>query len=314
MKLKHLQALRAVAESGSIQEASRKLCLTQPAVSRTIRELEAELGIPLLVRTARGATLTEYAGNVVKRARAITRELDRIYEDVEATRGELNGRLAIALTAPSGSTALLETLAEFARARPKVDLTIVELRTAQIEDGLRDGSIDVALLTHFSDVDTFPYSAERVAQTEMMLTVGGRYRGPDGCTLEDLSALPWLTLDLLQDDNSFMTSLFAAHDLPLPARIIRCASPVLYLGLARRLEAVGIWTAAGAPVLQKYFDDGSLRRMTLAQTMPHMTMRIAYPDEDLMTAPARDFALWLRCRIASDGIVFQPDSVLEIGA
>src|SRR6516225_1762378 len=85
MKLKHLQALQAVAESGSIQEASRKLFLTQPAVSRTIRELENELGIPLLVRTARGATLTDHAAQILKRARAIDRELSRIYEDVDAT-------------------------------------------------------------------------------------------------------------------------------------------------------------------------------------------------------------------------------------
>lgn len=314
MKLKHLQALRAVAESGSIQEASRRLCLTQPAVSRTIRELEADLGIPLLIRTARGITLTEHAGQVVKRACAITREFDRIYEDVEAMRGELSGRLSIALTAPTASTALMETIADFARARPGVDLKIVELRTAQIEDGLRDGSIDVGLVTHFSAVNSFPYSAERVIQTDMMLTVGGHHRGPDTYTLDALAELPWLTFDLMQDDNSFVTSLFSAHDRPLPKRIIRCASTMLYLGLARRLEAVAIWAASGAPLLQKYFDDGTLQRVRIAEAMPQMSIRIASPDLDLMTAPSRDFAVWLRSRIESDWLLFQPESVIDIGA
>jgi LysR family transcriptional regulator, regulator of abg operon len=310
MKLKHLQALQAVAESGSIQEASRKLCLTQPAVSRTIRELENELGIPLLIRTARGATLTDHANQIIKRARAIAREVSRIYEDVDATRGVLNGRLSIGLTAPTATAALVETIAEFATARPNVELKIIELRTQQIEEGLRDGTIDIGVLTHFSDNESFPYDNEMLYQASMMLTISNRYTGPVNLTIAELQTLPWLTFDLVLDNNSFITALFESQKLALPERIIRSPSAMLYIGLARRLGAVAIWNEAGGPFLQKFFDDGTMRRVEVKEPMPRMSVRLAYADRDLMTAPARDFALWLRNRIASDQPIFDPqDSI-----
>ncbi|WP_321818404.1 MULTISPECIES: LysR family transcriptional regulator [unclassified Paraburkholderia] len=310
MKLKHLQALQAVAESGSIQEASRKLCLTQPAVSRTIREFEGELGIPLLIRTARGATLTDYATQIIKRARAIDREVSRIYEDVEATRGIFNGRLSIGLTAPTATAALVETIAEFANARPNVQLKIIELRTQQIEEGLRDGSIDIGVLTHFSDNDVFPYGNEMLYQANMMLSISDRYKGPVELTIAELQQLPWLTFDLILDSNSFLTTLFESQGLAMPERIIRSSSAMMYMGLARRLGAIGIWNEAASPFLQKFFDDGTMRRIDVKEPMPSMSVRLAYADRDLMTAPARDFALWLRNRIEADRLIFDPqDSI-----
>ena len=75
MKLKQLQALRAVAETGSLQGAAGRLCVTQPAVSRAIIDLESELGVPLLTRTARGALLTGFGASILKRALLIDREV-----------------------------------------------------------------------------------------------------------------------------------------------------------------------------------------------------------------------------------------------
>ena len=87
MKLKQLQALRAVAETGSLQGAAGRLCVTQPAVSRAIIDLESELGVPLLTRTARGALLTGFGASILKRALLIDREVGRIYDAADAERG-----------------------------------------------------------------------------------------------------------------------------------------------------------------------------------------------------------------------------------
>lgn len=58
MKLNQLRALAAVAETGSIQEASRILHLTQPALSKAIKELESSVGATLFVRSSKGVQLT----------------------------------------------------------------------------------------------------------------------------------------------------------------------------------------------------------------------------------------------------------------
>ena len=74
MKLHQLRAIVAICESGSIQEASRLLHISQPALSKSIKELESELGVPLLVRSNRGITATSYGEHLVRRARLVVEE------------------------------------------------------------------------------------------------------------------------------------------------------------------------------------------------------------------------------------------------
>ena len=144
MKLKQLQALRAVAETGSLQGAAGRLCVTQPAVSRAIIDLESELGVPLLTRTARGALLTGFGASILKRALLIDREVGRIYDAADAERRRR--RLCIAITPVSATEAFLDAVTAFAAERPDVRLSILELRRAQIVAGLQDGSLDIACI------------------------------------------------------------------------------------------------------------------------------------------------------------------------
>ncbi|MCA8052357.1 LysR family transcriptional regulator [Burkholderia arboris] len=307
MKLKHLQALRAVADSGSIQEASRRLCLTQPAVSRIIREFESELGLPLLVRTTRGAILTEHADHIVKRASAIDREIDRISEYVSGKRGMLNGRLSIALATPAASITLINTIGDFANEWPNIEIEIRELRTQQIEDGLRDGVIDVAVLTRFDDEHCPPYQTELLCHSEVMLAVGAPYNGPLSLSLAELRELPWISADAVTDESSFVSVLVRSGGYSLPDRIIRCASISAYLGLAQRVGAVSGWGAITGTYLQRCIEEGTLQRIELTDyQIPRMSVFLAYPDRDLMTVPARNFALWLRNSIGQQGLGSDP--------
>jgi LysR family transcriptional regulator, regulator of abg operon len=297
MKLRQLEALRAVAEMGSLQEAARRLFVTQPAISRSIRELEHELGIPLLVRSARGATLTPYAVGVLKRARAIHREIDRIIEDVESIRGKLNGQLTLAMTPPASSRALAETLTEFAAGRPEAALNVFEWRAEQIVDGLRDGTVDVGLLTQYSDPQTSSFEWQRLYQIDTLLAISHVYRGPTRLTVEQLHALPWLVLDSVEDVSSFIVTLFNEHGLPLPERMIRCSSMNLYGELAMSMPAVSIWTSFALPILEPRFKDGTLKPLQILGGTPRVGMYLAYPSEDMLTATARDFVVRLRNKL-----------------
>ncbi len=302
MKLRQLEALQAVAELGSLQEAARRLFVTQPAVSRSIRELEGELGIPLLVRSARGATLTPYAVGVLKRARAIHREVHRIIEDVEAIRGALNGQLTLAMTPPASSRALAETLTDFAANRPDAKLHVLEWRAEQIVEGLRDGTVDVGLFTQYSDPQTTSFEWQRLYELDTLLTISGSYGGPTSLTIEQLHELPWLVLDSTDDPSSFVVTLFNAYGMPLPKRMIRCSSMNLYGELSLRMPAVSIWTTPALPLLEPRFREGKLKQLKLRGGTPRLGMYLAYPSEDLLTATARDFVMRLRTKLGRQDI------------
>src|SRR5882757_3599892 len=82
MKLHQLAALVTASESGSLRQAAEKLRLSQPALSRSIRELESELGVKLLERTSLGVEPTDYGKALILRSKIVESELRRAKDDI----------------------------------------------------------------------------------------------------------------------------------------------------------------------------------------------------------------------------------------
>src|SRR5439155_20830436 len=87
MELRHLETLLAIAEEGSFTAAADALATVQSNVSDQVRQLETELGVPLLVRSRRGAEPTEFGLLVLDRARRVARELEAMRADIALLRG-----------------------------------------------------------------------------------------------------------------------------------------------------------------------------------------------------------------------------------
>ncbi|WP_168791109.1 LysR family transcriptional regulator [Paraburkholderia aromaticivorans] len=300
MKLRQLDALRAVAEAGSLHEAARRLFLTQPAISRSIRELEAELGMQLLTRSANGATLTPFAHQVLKRAFVVQREVGRIAEDAETARGALGGRLTLAVTPPASTRALADSLIELTRARPDVNLQVIEWRAENIADGLRNGTIDVAIFTQYGEPKNATFEWTRLYELDVQLTIAASYQGSKTLSIDQIHALPWLLLDSPNDESSFVATLFGAYGMPTPARTTRCSAMNLYLDLATQMEAVTVFTSMALPLLSQRVDDGLLKLLSLTKPMPRIGMYLAYSSGELLTATAQDFIRRLRAKLDSD--------------
>lgn len=83
MKLSHLWNVLAVAELGSLRAAGRKMGVAQPAITRSIRELEHDLGATLFERHAKGVRLTEIGRAFIARAEAVQSELRRARDEIE---------------------------------------------------------------------------------------------------------------------------------------------------------------------------------------------------------------------------------------
>jgi DNA-binding transcriptional LysR family regulator len=298
LKLRQLDALRAVAESGSLREAARRLYLTQPAISRSIHELEIELGLPLLMRTSRGATLTPFALQVLKRALVVQREVNRILEDAQGSRGELGGKLTLAITPPATTRACADALLELMDDRPGVKLEVIEWRTENIADGLRDGTVDIGIFTRYSEPRTTAYEWTRLYELDALLTISASYTGPEILSIEQLHTMPWMLMDSPGDESSFVATLFGKHGLPVPERTTRCSAMNLYLDLAMRVEAVAVWTSVAMPVLSQYVQDGKLKLLKLREPLPRIGMYLAYSSEDLLTVSAQHFIRCLQGKLA----------------
>jgi DNA-binding transcriptional LysR family regulator len=136
----------AIAEEGSISGAARRLRLSQPTLSRQLRDLERRLGVELFIRSGRGLTPTAAGEALVQRATRVLAEAETVFDDVlRAARGR-TGRLTIAFAGSGINGPLGRALGGFRTRLPDVDLRLVEVfDDVEMSAGILDGDFDVAV-------------------------------------------------------------------------------------------------------------------------------------------------------------------------
>ncbi len=146
MNLKQLEYFVRVCELTSFTRTSLQLGIAQPALSRHVRDLELELRQTLLLRNGRGATPTEAGKLLLSHARGILHQVNLAKEALDASRGELAGRVAIGLP-PSLSKRMTVPLSlAFRQQLPKAQLMLTEGFSVLMTENLRLGNLDLALL------------------------------------------------------------------------------------------------------------------------------------------------------------------------
>jgi DNA-binding transcriptional LysR family regulator len=142
---RRLRVFREVARHGSFSAAAEALGYTQPAVSRQIATLEAELGTVLVRRVPQGAVLTDAGALLLERADAILSRLDDVENELRALAGLERGRLRLATFASAAASIVPPAVARFRARHPGVELSIVMADPVDSLPQLRAGELDLAL-------------------------------------------------------------------------------------------------------------------------------------------------------------------------
>ena len=131
----------------NVSRAALKLHVSQPALSAQIRDLEDELGFPLLKRTAKSVSLTEAGRAFLNEARAVLQRADEGVKKARAvaTAGETDLRVGYSPT--PFAEILPKTLQAFQKAMPKVHVKLHDWSNKTILDSLRDGRLQIGLIT-----------------------------------------------------------------------------------------------------------------------------------------------------------------------
>jgi DNA-binding transcriptional LysR family regulator len=146
MELRHLRYFLAVAEELSFTRAAKRLNMAQPPLSQQIRQLENELGVPLLTRTSRRIALT-YPGQVfLKEARSVLELVDNAVSAARRAQGRAFGSLTIGAGVIPIQTVLSRVLPQFRTKFPGVDLRLRELLPYEQSGMLREGSVDISFV------------------------------------------------------------------------------------------------------------------------------------------------------------------------
>lgn len=215
MKLQALKALVAAVEEGSLRSAARRLGMSQPALTKAIRELERELAATLLARSTTGVIATAQGKVLYERACAADRELGQAIDQIRQLGGRMAGDLTIGAVPLAVMLLIPETLRTFGREFPDIRLRISEeLYIAQLTR-LRKGEVDVAIGPMPEGLPQGEFVIEPLMPISMVIVVRKDNPLARARSLAELADAKWVFTGTTPDAG-YAKVLFASHGLAAP--------------------------------------------------------------------------------------------------
>ncbi len=230
MKLSHLRDVIAVAESGSLRAAGRQLGIAQPAITRSIREIERDLGTSLFERHAKGVRLTAMGAVFVRRAVTVQSELRRAREEIEQLKGHATGQVSIAVSSASGIALLPLILAAFRKRYPDALLKVTESLFQPIEGDIDSGEIDFYVGPLDEKMSATHLLVERLFDNTRMVFARRDHPLAGVKSLTELGEARWIRPSFSSRvHEADFEAMFARAGLPPPAIVMHTRSLLMTL-------------------------------------------------------------------------------------
>ena len=291
-ELEHLRLLVAISDHESLGAASRALGIAQPNASRSLRRLERQLGLSLVLRSPTGSRLTPQGAVVVHWAREVVEAAERLVAGAKALSAEANASLAVAASMTVAEHLVPTWLSEFRTVDPPVRVNLKVCNSREVFERIAHGGCDLG----FVESPTVPRGIRWtvVGQDELLVVVApthpwSRRRRP--LTPEELAATPLVVREVGSGTRVSLEHHLTGHPLVEPA--VELSSNA----------AVKVMAASGAA-------PAVLSRLAVAQAIEAGEL-VAVPVEGLrlsrrlravwrgdLTPPAAEFLAVVRARQA----------------
>jgi len=194
MELHQLRYFCAVVREGNFTRAALAERVAQPSLSQQVLKLEAELGARLFDRLPRAAKLTEFGRAFLPKAEAILRQVGEARTEIQEMAGAPRGQVSIGVIPTVAPYFLSPRLAGFARANPRISVSIIEEITPVLLEHVHAGSIDLAVLS--LPVGGNELAAEELVREPLFAVLPARHRlaSLDSLELRQLREEPFLLL------------------------------------------------------------------------------------------------------------------------
>ena len=318
LKLRHLVLVATIAEQGSVVRAAERLRVTQPVVTRGLRELEAILGVELFDRGPRGVSPTIYGAVFVTHAQAVLTQVRQAGQHIAELRAGEAGTVTVGTHLAGSNVLLPRAIARLKKTRPGLRVIVREATPDVLLADLLVGRVDliVGRLTPRDDggrtaqIRLYHEPVRLVTRAGHPALSGAATPAPTespasdgGPPLAELLAYPWV---LPVDQTSLRRELeevFSAQGLPLPADRVECTSMPTLRSLLLDTDAI-----AALPMLITEDDDRLAMLDTPLSSVSRLVgvtvarNRTPSPGAELMLERLREVAGEIRQRLGTAGL------------
>jgi LysR family transcriptional regulator, regulator of abg operon len=229
MKLQHLRDVVAIAEQGSLRGAARRLGTVQPTLTRSLSELERELGAPLFERRSKGMVVTPLGQAFLKRAIAIQNDVRRAKDEFAQLRGNAVGSVTVGLSIAAHLRLLPKTLRQFRQRYPKVRLRIIEGFYPTLEADLKEGSVDFYIGPDPGLMLPSMLQRETLLSGGRAVLCRAKHPLANATSLKQLVHAEWITTSITPIAESEIGDLFKRYGLPEPILALQSQSALTLL-------------------------------------------------------------------------------------
>jgi DNA-binding transcriptional LysR family regulator len=239
MRLKQLGDFLTIVDCGSIRAAARLLGVSQPAITRSLRRLETDLGAHLLQRTPQGILLTPRGRVFFGRVRAAHAELQKAQDEVSEG-AAMEGSVSFGAGPTVGSLIVPQAVASFRIQYPRIQLRIVEGFAQHLAPLVRDGTLDFGVGTRPQRKDDSTLTLKPLFTHELVVVARKGHALRGARSLKELVGAEWASLVPARSGELPVDRIFASARLAPPGGAIQCESYHLFVALVSGTSMLGL--------------------------------------------------------------------------
>jgi len=284
MRLQHMHLLLTLAETGSLRAAAEVLNVTQPALSKSLRQLEEEFGTALVLRSSKGVRLAPAGELVAARAASVVRELARAKEEVDWHLRHATALVTMGLSPAAAILLAPGATARFSARWPQVRLRMRDALYPFALRQLRAGELDLAI----GPLPVEGVGPDLVVQPlfDSQDVIAARRGHPlsGAKRLKDLVDASWVLTGPSGGPGDPIRLRFEAFGLATPKVRLECESFSTLLGVMPHLDVVGIMPRG---FFDRYGPRTDLIDLPIEDPLPNTTIHIVTRADTPLTLPAR---------------------------
>lgn len=256
MTIRHLKTFIKVVELGSISKAAEELCITQPSVSQTIKELESYYNTILFDRVGKKLVLTKDGQSLLAKAKEVSLSFDE-FEDL-AKKADYSPKVSIGATMTFGTYALPELVREVKNQIPNLDPYFYIDKIQGLEDKILRGDLDFAITEGLVASKQIKMN---VFGTDNLIAIAGNdYPIPDKIKLEDLLKYDLLVREVGSAPRRILDNALALKGIRILNPRMESVSNMIIISMAMHNNGVGVLPY---DIVKRYLDEGKIREIKL---------------------------------------------------
>lgn len=241
MNLNHLRHLLAVADSGSFRSAAKRLNISQAAITKSMKALETEFGVPLISRGSQSSALTASGLELLTHARSVCTEIDYASARIKRLSGEADCRISIGTIATASLRLLPETVRFFRSRYPQSVLTVVTGFTGFLLPRILEGSLDIVIGSELDGPLPAGVRFDKLFSAEYCIVTRQGHPLEGATSLAQLSDSEWIMPTQLGKGTSSFHRILRRLGLADPKIRIHSDCPFFFLQMVATSDLVGLF-------------------------------------------------------------------------